>query len=152
MQIRAACKHRQGFMGRIATDIGTNIQRVYRLRQKVQVRTVGIVHRKQAAVAVANLRKGGNVSHISQVVRRSYIHCGGLFFHGSKRIFKPRRAYTAGAHRVAFLRPQPPHLNIQQSRSVDKSLVHIPRGKNHRPAAPGPALHDKMQHCTDALA
>ena len=44
LQIGAAGQHRESLVGGVAADICTQVQRMQRVLQKVQVRAVGVVH------------------------------------------------------------------------------------------------------------
>ena len=120
VQIGAAGKGRQRFVGGIAAKVSPQIQRVAGAGQKMQISPVGIIHQQQGAEAVANGCQGGNVCGLPQIIRAGDIHGSRCARQGGKRRFQlmgRNRAAPQGGLRPG-LRPQPRNFKIQQGAGV----------------------------------
>ena len=98
---------------------------------------------------MAHLGHGGNVRLAPQIVGAGEVHRRrGL----GKAVQPPgqRRRGQGAAAQAAGLRPQPPHLDIQQAAGIDKGFVDIPGGHHHRGNPRPPA--GQCQHGPDTLA
>lgn len=60
-------------MGGIAADIRAQLHRVTGLRQKPQIRAVGVIHQQQSARLMADLRDPPDIQHVAQIIRAGHI-------------------------------------------------------------------------------
>ena len=135
MQIRAPGQHRQGLVSGIAAHVRSQIQRMQGLFQKMQVRAVGIVHQQQRIMPVTDLRKALHIRHAAQIVGAGDVHGGERRRKRCQRVFQLSGRNAAGTQGIRLLRPQPAHLQPQQRRPVNESLVDVPRRQNQRRTA-----------------
>ena len=125
MQVRAACQHRQRFVGRCAAHVCTEVQRVQRFWQKLQICSVGIVNDKYCAAVVAHFGKVSYIRHFAQIIGAGYIHGGRRSIKLIKCFLQYCRRHRAAAERTAALRPQPYRLYIKESCGIYEGLVHV---------------------------
>ena len=131
MQVRAACQHRQRFVGRRAAHVRAEVQRVQRFWQKLQICSVGIVNEKYRAAVVAHFGKVSHIRHFAQIIGAGYIYGGRWSVELIKCVLQYCRRHGAAAERAAALRPQPYRLYIKESRGIYKGLVHIAGSHYH---------------------
>ena len=125
MQVRAACQHRQRFVGRRAAHVRAEVQRVQRFWQKLQICSVGIVNEKYRAAVVAHFGKVSHIRHFAQIIGAGYIYGGRRSIKLIKCFLQYCRRHRAAAERTAALRPQPYRLYIKESRGIYKGLMYV---------------------------
>ena len=135
MQICAPGQHRQRLVSGIAAHVRPQIQRMQGLFQKMQVRAVGVVHQQQRIMPVTDLCKALHLRHAAQIVGAGDVHGGGRRRKRCQRVFQLIGRNAAGTQGIRLLRPQPAYFQPQQRRSVNESLVDVPRRQNQRRTA-----------------
>ena len=96
MQPGPARQHREGLVGGVTAEIRALIQRVPGGREKSQIGAVGVVHQKQSAVAVAELRVGRKVQTVAQIIGTGEIDRGGGLFGIGEELLQLRERGDAG--------------------------------------------------------
>ena len=150
MEVGTAGQHRQGLVGGVAAQIRPQVHGMPGGIHKPQIGAVGIVYQQQRAVAAAYRRQGGNIRHISQIIRAGDVHrCGGLLCQMRIQIFRPNGAGEVGC---LLIGNEPIHIQVQQRNSAEEYLVGVPSGGDDRLFALGLGVdHGQVQHGPDAL-
>ena len=126
MEIRPARQHRQGLVGGVAAEVGSQIHGVPGVAQEAQIGPVGVVHQQQGPPGVAELRQGLQLRQEAQIVRAAEIHrLGPGLLQGRRQGLRRGLGGEIGALRQR----QPADLQIQQSRRGQKGLVDVPGGQ-----------------------
>ena len=150
VQIRAAGDDAQRLVGGITAHVRAQIHGVVGLREKFQIRAVGVVHQQQHAQVMARRRDAPEIQHIPQVIRAGHIDRRGplgAFLQRPAHLL--RRDGTADIAAARFriepvsavyhelsavrLRIEPPDVDIQQGGGVDKGLMGVAGRQNTGP-------------------
>ena len=103
MQISCPGEGGKGLVSRIAADVRAQIHRMPGRLQEPQIGTVGVIHQKQCAVAVAKFGKCRNILQVAEVIGRGDVEREGMFFY--KAIFHRAQVQSAGQITVTAREP-----------------------------------------------
>ena len=157
MQVGPAGEDGQGLVAGIAAHSGPQRHGVLAAAdQKVQVRAVGVVHQKRNTVGVADLGKGRDVLHPTEIVRAGDVDAkGGSPLPGKplQRLFQLPRRHRAAAQRPGSFRrgPEPLDVEIEEGGGVEQRLVGVAGGQQNGPLPRRGRLQRKAEHGPDAL-
>ena len=158
MQVRATRDHRQSLVPGITAHRCTQRNGMPpALRQKAQIRTVGIIYQKRDAISPAYPSQRTNVLRPAQIIRAGDINAKGsaaMPLQCAKRICKPCCRDRAAAQRTRILRrrPEPCDIKIQQGGRINQCLMGVACCQQQRALCRTRCcLQRKAQHRPDAL-
>ena len=139
LQVSASGQDRESLVGGIASHKGAEIQRMQGFRKKMQVSPVGIVHKHRDFGVPDGFRDPADVCQRAEIVRTGQIDREGAAVHGAEPGRDLVRRRMAGTDRiqVCIFRPDPLDVAVQQRTGIEKGLVGVPGGENHRTGGRG---------------